>query len=183
MEQAAPAVALAARELAQATLALSGPAAAPNGPDRRRWPTRLSPPGPAMAPRQLRGSRRTSCSSCSRFAGRADGGSSRSAGTGQARRYPGRLRTSRSFGKRGRTPTADADARTAALALRIEWNNSDALGWGVSFTPYLDRAEQPSFGHGRQAERQILIVGPIETDPVRRDDEEALLHGDLDHVS
>lgn len=42
-------------------------------------------------------------------------------------------------GKRGRPPTADADARSDALTLKIEWSDADAVGWGVSFGPYLDR--------------------------------------------
>ena len=42
-------------------------------------------------------------------------------------------------GKRGRKPTADGDARTDALALRIEWTDEDARGWGISFASYLDR--------------------------------------------
>jgi hypothetical protein len=41
-------------------------------------------------------------------------------------------------GRRGRRPANDADARTDGLALRIEWNDADAKGWGVSFAPYLD---------------------------------------------
>jgi hypothetical protein len=42
-------------------------------------------------------------------------------------------------GLRGRRPLADADARTDALALRIEWSDVDARGWGTSFAAYLDR--------------------------------------------
>jgi hypothetical protein len=42
-------------------------------------------------------------------------------------------------GKRGRRPATDADARTDALALKIEWSETDARGWGVSFVRYLDR--------------------------------------------
>lgn len=42
-------------------------------------------------------------------------------------------------GKRGRRPAVDADAKTDALALRIEWSGADAKGWGASFAPYLDR--------------------------------------------
>lgn len=41
--------------------------------------------------------------------------------------------------KRGRPPTSDADAKTDALALRIEWTAADAVGWGVSFAAYLDQ--------------------------------------------
>jgi hypothetical protein len=41
-------------------------------------------------------------------------------------------------GKRGRRPASDADARTDALALRIEWSDLDARGWGASFARYLD---------------------------------------------
>jgi hypothetical protein len=39
---------------------------------------------------------------------------------------------------RGRRPATDAEARTDALALKIEWTDGDASGWGVSFAPYLD---------------------------------------------
>lgn len=42
-------------------------------------------------------------------------------------------------GKRGRRPATDADAKTDALALKIEWSDGDAKGWGVSFARYLDR--------------------------------------------
>lgn len=41
--------------------------------------------------------------------------------------------------RRGRPPTPDADAKTDALTLRIEWGDADAIGWGVSFGQYLDR--------------------------------------------
>jgi hypothetical protein len=41
-------------------------------------------------------------------------------------------------GMRGRRPATDADARTDGVALRIEWSDGDARGWGVSFAPYLD---------------------------------------------
>jgi len=41
-------------------------------------------------------------------------------------------------GKPGRRPATDADAKTDALALKIEWGDTDARGWGVSFGPYLD---------------------------------------------
>jgi hypothetical protein len=39
----------------------------------------------------------------------------------------------------GRPPTADADAKTDALTLRIEWSDADAVGWLASFAQYLDR--------------------------------------------
>jgi hypothetical protein len=42
-------------------------------------------------------------------------------------------------GKRGRPPIAHADARTDGLILRIEWSDTDAIGWGVSFAQYLDQ--------------------------------------------
>lgn len=42
-------------------------------------------------------------------------------------------------GRPGRRPTADADARTDSLVLRIEWSDGDATGWETSFAPYLDR--------------------------------------------
>jgi hypothetical protein len=42
-------------------------------------------------------------------------------------------------GRPGRRPTADVDARTDALALRIEWSTDDARGWDASLAPYLDR--------------------------------------------
>jgi hypothetical protein len=41
-------------------------------------------------------------------------------------------------GRRGRRPASDADAKTDALALRIEWSDADARGWGISFARYLD---------------------------------------------
>lgn len=41
-------------------------------------------------------------------------------------------------GKPGRKPANDADSKTDALALRIEWSDADAKGWGVSFASYLD---------------------------------------------
>jgi hypothetical protein len=41
-------------------------------------------------------------------------------------------------GRRGRKVTGDADARTDALALRIEWSDADATGWAASLAPYLD---------------------------------------------
>ncbi len=41
--------------------------------------------------------------------------------------------------RRGRPPATDADAKTDALALRIEWSDADAIGWGVSFARYLDQ--------------------------------------------
>jgi hypothetical protein len=42
-------------------------------------------------------------------------------------------------GKRGRPPTVDENAKRDALALRIEWSEADAIGWGASFASYLDR--------------------------------------------
>lgn len=42
-------------------------------------------------------------------------------------------------GRLGRRPTPDGDAKTDALMLKIEWTETDASGWGASFTPYLDR--------------------------------------------
>lgn len=42
-------------------------------------------------------------------------------------------------GKRGRRPTTEAEAKTDALALKIEWSDRDARGWGSSFIAYLDR--------------------------------------------
>lgn len=42
-------------------------------------------------------------------------------------------------GRRGRRPTVDGDAKTDALKLAIEWTETDAIGWGESFAPYLDR--------------------------------------------
>jgi len=41
-------------------------------------------------------------------------------------------------GKRGRPPTADENAKSDALALRIEWSDADAVGWGASFASYLE---------------------------------------------
>jgi hypothetical protein len=41
-------------------------------------------------------------------------------------------------GKPGRRRATDADAKTDALALRIEWSDAEARGWDVSFAPYLD---------------------------------------------
>lgn len=42
-------------------------------------------------------------------------------------------------GRRGRRPQPDASARSDALALRLEWSEADATGWGASLAPYLDR--------------------------------------------
>jgi len=41
-------------------------------------------------------------------------------------------------GKPGRRPATEEDARTDALALKIEWSDDDARGWGSSFAAYLD---------------------------------------------
>ena len=42
-------------------------------------------------------------------------------------------------GKRGRPPTADDSAKTDALALRIDWSDTEVVGWGQSLAPYVDR--------------------------------------------
>lgn len=42
-------------------------------------------------------------------------------------------------GRPGRRPAADGEAKTDALMLRIEWSETDARGWDVSFAPYLDQ--------------------------------------------
>jgi hypothetical protein len=58
-------------------------------------------------------------------------------------------------GRRGRRPTTDGDAKTDTLMLKIEWTETDASGWDVSFAPYLDRwpAEFPDNPDGPGAIR------------------------------
>jgi hypothetical protein len=41
-------------------------------------------------------------------------------------------------GRRGRRPATDADAMSDSLALKLEWRERDAIGWGASFARYLD---------------------------------------------
>jgi hypothetical protein len=41
--------------------------------------------------------------------------------------------------RRGRPPTPAADATMDGLTLSIAWTDNDAIGWGVSLAPYLDR--------------------------------------------
>jgi hypothetical protein len=60
-------------------------------------------------------------------------------GRGQFAEIRDTFEASDRVGKRGRRPATDTDARTDALALKIEWSDRDAKGWGVSFAPYLDR--------------------------------------------
>jgi hypothetical protein len=60
-------------------------------------------------------------------------------GRGQLAEIRDAFEASNRVGKRGRRPATDTDAKSDALALRIEWSDVDAKGWGVSFARYLDR--------------------------------------------
>ncbi len=41
--------------------------------------------------------------------------------------------------KRGRPPTADAEAKTDSLSIRIEWSDAEAFGWDASLVGYLEQ--------------------------------------------